>query len=231
MELLIQTALSFPAIVFAFLLAAAAFYWLLVAIGVAPIEFFEHDSLRDNHLASTLVSLGLGGVPASFALTVLLLFSTVACFLIELLLLRYLPLGFFRLPLGIVIMWAAIAVSAPLCVATCRALQCRFHHYRSASTRCLLGQAVIVLGTQDDDGRCQARLAEDPGVVLTLHGKSGACSEAGERRVLVKYLVAENAYRSVPEQEFLDAHVRLGKLRLLRKHQGMVGSKRGHATF
>lgn len=226
MELLIQTALTFPAIIFTALLGFVALYWMLVAIGLAPIELFEHDSLRDNHLASTLVSLRLGGVPASFALTVLLLFSTVACFLIELLVLRYLPLGGFRAPLGVVIIWASVVISTPLCVATCQALRRFFHPYRSASPRCLLGQTVVVLESSASDDSPQAHLADTPGVVLKLHDKERARSMAGERRVLVKYLVGADAYRSVAEQEFLDAHVRLSKLRLARKHKRSGSSER-----
>lgn len=229
MELLIQTALTFPAIIFSALLGLVALYWLLVAIRLAPIELFEHDSLRDNHLASTLISLGLGGVPATFALTVLLLLSTVACFLIELLVLRFVPLGGFRAPLGIVIIWASVAVSAPLCVAICQALSRYFHPYRRASTRSLLGQTVVVLESSDDGP--QARLADDSGVVLSLRDK-GRVPVAGERRVLVKYLADDNAYRSVVEQEFLDARVRLSKLRLARRRSGSSGRDNNgrHAT-
>lgn len=218
MELLIQTALTFPAIIFIALLGFVILYWLLVAIGLAPIELFEHDSLRDNHLASTLISLGLGGVPATFALTILLLFSTVACLLIELLVLRYLPLGGFRAPLGIVIIWAAVAVSTPLCIATCQALRRFFHPYRNTAPRSLLGQVVVVLESTDEQER-RGHLADDPAEVLCLRDKDNTPPHAGERRVLVKYLADDNAYRSVAEQEFLDAHVRLSKLRLARKHK------------
>lgn len=220
MELLVQTALSFPLIILVGLLCLVTIYWVLVTVGLAPIEFFEHDSLRNDHLASTLVSLGFRGVPVSVALTMLLLYSTLIGFAIEVFILRFLSLGIWRAPLGLVILWAVLAVASPLSVKTCHALKRRFHQSRSTSTRALLGETVIVQEAPDTAGLCRAALEEDHDVVVTLHYKGSACCTQGERHVLVKYLPGEDAYRSVPQQEYLDAHTRLRKMGLLRKHHG-----------
>ena len=221
MELIIHTALSFPLIVFTVLLGLLALYWLLVAIGLLRIEFFEHDSLRDDHLSSTLVSLGLGGVPASVALTVLLLFASLIGLAIDTLVLRFIPLGIWRIPLGFVLLWVALTIAAPLSVAACHTLQRNLHRFRAASTRSLLGQAVVTKGPSDHDGLCQATLEDDPSILVTLHSKAHCrCARAGERRVLVKYIAGESAYRSVPQDEYLDAHTRLRKLHLLHRHSG-----------
>lgn len=218
MELLIETALSFPLVILTALLSLALLYWLLVAVGLAPIELFEHDSLRNDHLAGTLLSLGFGGIPVSVALTVLLFFSTLVGFAFELLLLRQIPLGIWRLPLGLVVLWAAVVLATPPSIMACRALQRRFHQVRGICPRALLGQTVIVQGPEDDTDHCQARLAEDPEIVVTLHSKCPPRSAKGERRVLVKYLAHEDSYRSVFEAEYLDARTRLRKLRMVHKH-------------
>lgn len=219
MELIVQTALSFPLIIFTGLLGLLAVYWLLVATGLLRIEIFEHDSLRDDHLSSTLVSLGLGGVPASVALTVLLLFASLIGLAIDVLVLRFLPLGIWRIPLGFVLLWAALTLATPLSVATCQALQHRLHRFRAASTRALLGQTVVTKGPSNPAGLCQATLEGDPSVCVTLHTKEHRlCADAGERRVLVKYVASENTYRSVPKADYLDAHTRLRKLGLAHRH-------------
>ncbi|MCI0510210.1 hypothetical protein C8E00_105112 [Chromohalobacter marismortui] len=216
MELFIQTALGFPFAFFLVLLALVALYWLLVGLRVLRVSCFDHDSLRDDHLASTLISLGFAGVPASFALSALIVTATPVAFVLSLIL-HWLPLGLLRLPLGFLAIWAAFALASSPSVVACHALARRFHHARRASPRWLLGETVVVRQASDSQGRCQATLESDPEVVVTLHGKGAGCL-AGERRVLVKHVVAENAYRAVPAEEYLDAHVRLRKLHLLPRH-------------
>ena len=101
MQTLISAALQFPTIVFTFLLALIALYWLLVLIRLAPLELFERDSLRDDHMASTLVSLGFAGVPATLALSVLVLFAGALSLAVELLALRWMALGMLRVPMNL----------------------------------------------------------------------------------------------------------------------------------
>lgn len=218
MDQLIQIALSFPILIFSGLLALVAGYWLLVALRVLPVEFFERDSLRDDHLSSTLVSLDLGGVPASLALSVLLLLGGVICFALEFFVLRHLPLGFFRVPLGLVVIWASLAMAAPLTVSVCHVIRRRLHRFNAKPTRCLLGHVVEVTSEPDAQGRSRARLIDDPEFEVTLHGKQERTPHIGDRQVLVKYLAEEGGYRSVPRSEYLEASEYLRKLRLRRRH-------------
>lgn len=105
METLIAIVLDFPMVLFTVLLALVAGYWLLVALRLAPVELFEHDSLRNDTLASALVSLGFIGVPVSLSLTLLIVLAGLFTLALELAVLRWLPLGFFRIPLGILVIW------------------------------------------------------------------------------------------------------------------------------
>jgi len=59
----VDAALSFPAVVLTFLLAAVALYWLLVLIGTLDVEIGDLD-LGDG--------LGLGGVPVTVTASVLI---------------------------------------------------------------------------------------------------------------------------------------------------------------
>lgn len=212
MESVLQLALSFPLVVFTVLLVLAGLYWLLVALRLAPVELFEHDSLKGDHLASTLVSLGFAGVPASFSLTVLLVLASAITLAVELVVLRWLPLGLFRIPVGVVVLWGAFALASPLAASLCHGLHRWFH--RHSSGRCLLGETVVVKEVPGSDECTTAVVIDDPACEVRLHGKPGAMPAAGERRVLVKYLPGEGAYRSVAEREYLDARTRLSRLRL-----------------
>lgn len=227
MDAIRQIALSFPFVVFTALLALALVYWLLVALHLAPLELFEHDSLKHDHMASTLVTLGFAGVPASFALTMLLLVAGGITLAVELLVLRWLPLGLFRIPVGIVVLWGAFVLASPLASAVCHGMHRRFHRRLSLSRRCLLGEKVIVTGEADPEGVAPAVLVDDAGCEIRLHGKAGAMPVEGERRVLVKYLPGEHAYRSVAEADYLDARTRLSRLRLVQKHRQRPSSVNG----
>ncbi|MGM0832962.1 MULTISPECIES: hypothetical protein [Halomonas] len=214
---LVSAALQFPTIVFTLLLALTALYWLLVLIRLAPLELFERDSLRDDHMASTLVSLGFAGVPATLALSILVLFAGVISLAIELLALRWLSLGMLRVPVGVLVLWVSFAVASPIAAAVCHSVQRALHRYQPFNRRCLLGATVVVSERQNDE-YASAQLENEPSSAVRLHCKAGDCPQTGERRVLVKYLADEGAYRSVIEQQYLDTRVRVNKLRLHRKH-------------
>lgn len=220
MDTLIEVALSFPVVIFSALLALVACYWLLVALRLAPVELFEHDSLRNDNLASALVSLGFIGVPVSLSLTLLIGMAGVLTLMLELAVLRWLPLGFFRIPLGVLVIWAAFALASPLAAWLCQRLHRRLHQRRPGAPerlpRCLLGERVrITAAPADGDRVVMAVLESDPGYELQLATKSGDLPEVGEHRVLVKYLPRDDRYRAVPESDYLDARTRLRRLHLL----------------
>ncbi len=227
METLREIVLSFPMFVFVPLLLLVALYWLLVALRLAPLELFEHDSLKGDHLASTLVALGFAGVPASFALSALLVLAGAATLVAEVAILRWLPLGLFRIPVGVAVLWGAFVVASPLAAALCHALHRWFHRHAPRQRRCLLGEKVEVTAEPDAEGWTTAALLDDPEWEVRLHGKVGSMPHAGERRVLVKYVAGEGAYRSVAESDYREARAHLSRLRL---RQGGGGTGRGGAA-
>lgn len=214
MDVIQQVALSFPVVVFTVLIPLVALYWLLVAVRLAPLELFEHDSLRGDYLSSSLVALGFAGVPGSFAVSVLVWLAAAITLAAELLVLRWFDLGFFRVPLGLVVLWAAFAIASPLGAALCGSVRRWFHRHLEGHQRCLLGEHVEVLAEPDTDGWTSAAIMDDPELEVRLHGKAGNMPCAGEHRVLVKYVEGENAYRSVNEAEFREARAYLNRLRL-----------------
>lgn len=217
MQTLMSAALQFPTIVFTILLALIALYWLLVILRIAPLELFERDSLRDDHMASTLVSLGFAGVPATLALSFLVLFAGALSLAIELLALRWLALGLLRVPVGVLVVWASLAIASPIAAAVCHGIQRALHRYQPFKRRCLLGATVVVAELESDEF-ATATLLNEPNSAVRLHCKTGDCPQPGEHRVLVKYLADEGAYRSVLEQHYMDTRVRINKLRLKHKH-------------
>lgn len=224
METLRQIALSFPVVVFSALLPLVLLYWLLVLLRLAPLELFARDSLKGDHLASTMVALGFAGVPVSFALSVLLGLAGALTLAIELAVLRWLPLGLFRIPVGVAVLWAAFVLASPVAAMVCHGLQHRFHRLAQSQPRCLLGEVVQVRSVPDAQGWATAVLVDDPACEVRLHAKPGDLPRPGERRVLVKFVAEESAYRSVAEDRYCEAREHLRRLRLA---HGRAGVSRG----
>ncbi|GHC33415.1 hypothetical protein [Aidingimonas halophila] len=217
MENAIGLALSFPLILFTLLLVLAACYWLLVVLRLAPVELFEHDSLKGDHLASTMVSLGFAGVPASVAVTVLLIIAGAFTLAIELAVLQWLALGMFRVPVGVVVLWASFVAASPIAEAICRRMHVWFHRHPASAHRCQLGETVRVIEHIPGSEYATAVYEDDPSNTVHLHAKPDALPEIDERRVLVKYLPDEDAYRSVPAASYLETRAYLSHLRLMHK--------------
>ncbi|MCR3773464.1 hypothetical protein K3Z97_07790, partial [Pseudomonas aeruginosa] len=91
MEGFLQTALSFPTVLFSFLLILAIIYWGIVALGMVEIDVLDLDaeSVVDGAgqaegLAALLAKLKLNGVPVTLVLTLLSFFAWFLCYFVQL---------------------------------------------------------------------------------------------------------------------------------------------------
>ena len=217
MESVRQILLSFPVVMFSALLPLLLIYWVLVTLRLASLELFEQDSLKGDHLASSMVALGFAGVPTSVALTLLVVLAGAVTLAVELMLLRWLPLGMMRVPVGVGVLWLSFVVASPLASRLCAVLSRLFQRRASSGHyRCLLGERVRVLEGADAEGWAHAVLLDNAECQVKLRGKVGNMPRAGEKRVLVKYIAQQNAYRSVDEANFLEARAHLRRIKLRR---------------
>lgn len=144
MEGFLQTALSFPTVLFSFLLILAIIYWGIVALGMVEIDVLDLDaeSVVDGAgqaegLAALLAKLKLNGVPVTLVLTLLSFFAWFLCYFVQLWLLSALPLGWLRYPLGAVVAVGALFLAAPLAATLCRPLRrCSASWKAPAASRC-----------------------------------------------------------------------------------------------
>ena len=152
MDIFLQNALAFPTLIFSFLLSLMMVYWFFAALGAVEIDVLdiegdsalEGDGLQAEGLAGLLLKLGLGGVPITIVLTLLAMFSWVISYLLESLLLSYLPLGWLRYPLGLVVAVGVLFVAVPPAAALCRPLRKLFLKFEAPTSRSFLGQTAVV---------------------------------------------------------------------------------------
>lgn len=211
MDTVRQLLISFPFILFSLLLPLVGLYWLLVLLRIAPVELFEKDSLRDDHLASALVALGFAGVPTTVALSWLIVLAASMTLAVELLVLRWVSVGLFIIPIGVVLLWSSFALASPIAEILCRQVGPWFHRHHAR--RSLLGKCVEVTQAASEGQSGLAKLTDDPSCEVRLLGKRDRLVSAGEHRVLVKYLPKEDAFRSVTQDSFLETRTRLRMLK------------------
>lgn len=209
MELFLHSALAFPTVLFSFLLCLAVLYWLVAALGILEIDVLDGDFAGDGEglelegLAGLLLRLGLGGVPVTLMLTLLVFFAWFASYFVELLLLRHLPLGWLRYPLGLAVAAAALLPAVPLTGMLCRPLRRLFRKVEAPSARSLLGQVATVRSGTVSPRFGEADLDDQgAGLILRIRADESAGFRRGDRVVLLQYLEAEHAYRVVSEDEF-----------------------------
>ena len=226
MDTVRQLLMSFPFVLFSVLLPLVGLYWLLVLLRIAPVELFEKDSLRDDHLASALVALGFAGVPTTVALSWLIVLAAGMTLAVELLVLRWLSLGLFIIPIGMVLLWASFALASPIAEGLCRQVGPWFHRHQAR--RSLLGKCVKVTQAATEGLAGGAVLTDDPSCEVRLMGKEGRQESEGEYRVLVKYLPDEDAFRSVAKDAFLETRTRLRQLKGKSKKSRSEGTLAPH---
>lgn len=210
MEIFLQTASSFPTVLFTFLLCVAVIYWLVVALGLveADILDIEFDSLAETAgqtegLAGLLYKFKLNGVPVTLVLTLLFFISWFITYFVELWLLRFLPLGVLRYPLGLIVAVAVMIFAVPLCAAICRPLRPLFIKAEATSSKSVLGQVALVRSGKVTASHGEAVLEDGgAGLILRVRADEAKGFKRGDRVVLLEYLATEHAYRVISEEEF-----------------------------
>ncbi|WP_439887763.1 hypothetical protein ACSX1C_00460 [Pseudomonas sp. MBLB4123] len=209
MENFLLASFAFPTVIFSFLLCVAVLYWCVAALGILEVDLLDIeadstlDSVQPEGLAGLLLRLGLNGVPVTLVLTLLFFFAWMASYFVELLLLRHLPLGVLRYPLGLLMAFAALVVAVPVSAALCRPLRPLFRKLEATSSKSVLGQTAVVRSGRVTPSQGEALLEDGgAGLILRVRAEEARGFKRGDRVVLLEYLEGEHAYRVITEDEF-----------------------------
>jgi hypothetical protein len=206
MEIFLQTALSFPTVLFSFLLCLAIVYWAIVALGLVEVDLLdvEADSLLAGEgVAALLSKLKLNGVPVTLVLSLLFAGAWFLSYFAELLVLSHLPLGLLRYPLGLVVAVVALGLSLPVAALICSPLRPLFHKAEAVTRKSVLGQTAMVRSGRVTLEHGEAVLEDGgAGLILKVRADEALGLKRGDRVVLLEYLEAQHAYRVITEDEF-----------------------------
>jgi hypothetical protein len=180
----VDAALSFPAVLFTFLLVVVVFFWLLVLIGTMDLDIGDVES--DSGDSDLMAGLGLGGVPVTVTLSVLI----VVAWFVSLaggVLTAALDLGtFVRVLLGIGVLF--VAILAGLFMARLVALPLRKLYVDGAepSRRDFLGrECVIRTGRVSGDFGQAEVTSEDGSSAIIQVRQTGEHELTNGRRALI----------------------------------------------
>lgn len=215
MEVFLNTALSFPTLLFSILLCLAVLFWFTAALGLFDIDSLDLDldmdidmdaeGFQPEGLAGLLTKFGLDGVPLSILLSLLFLFSWLISYFVQMIIIDSLPLGWLRYPLGVAVGIGALFLSMPLSGVLCRPLRPLFRKLEAPSVRSILGQTAIVRSERVTLSHGEAVMSDGgAGLILKVRADEEDGFKRGDRVVLLEFLENEHAYRVVSENEFRD---------------------------
>ncbi|GHU19576.1 hypothetical protein FACS189475_07020 [Betaproteobacteria bacterium] len=167
-----ESILSYPTLIYTTLLGVVLVYWLLAMVGLVDFEsggpdldidagsdisVDTHHDVLDGEAASAstlagyLIAIGLGGVPFSVVVSLLILYSWVISSIAAIWLLQYVPTSVLHFLVGTGVLVGAFLLSLPLAAATVRPLRKLFVAHGAISNASLVGMRCKVLtGTVDE---------------------------------------------------------------------------------
>lgn len=207
----LQTALSFPTLLYSILLAFCAIYWLLAATGLVDIDGLDGllggdgDSSHGSDSAGMLARLGLGGVPLMLMLAILAFFGWIACYFVQLLVLQHLPAPL-RLLGGIATLVGALVPGILITSLLLRPVRKLIVKLRPSELPSVLGRVGTVISPDVDAGQGRAEVADGgAGLILQVRATPPTTFVRGDRVVVLEHDAAANTYLVISESQF-NAH-------------------------
>ncbi|WP_129668235.1 hypothetical protein [Phytoactinopolyspora endophytica] len=173
----IETALTFPVVVFSFMLVVLMAYWIVVLLGGLGLDLFDGDAGDGG--TGMLASVGLGGVPVTVALSSLIAFSwfaaltgTVVIDTLDLSSPAAVGLGVVALVLAVVVGWV---ITSFIVMFARRTLP----KVKESSRSDFVGKLCIIRTAPIGDGTGQAEVTADDGSSALIHVRQTGQDEFG----------------------------------------------------
>ena len=207
----LQTALTFPTLLYSILLAFCAIYWLLASTGLVDIDALDGflggdgDSHHASDSAGLLARMGLGGVPIMIVLTVLTFFGWMCTYFVHLMLLQHLPAPL-RMLGGIATLVGALVPGLFITSLLLRPVRKLIVKLRPPVPPSLLGRVGTVISPEVDARQGRAEFADGgAGLILQVRAAPPGGFGRGDRVVLLEHDAAANTYLVISESQF-NAH-------------------------
>lgn len=201
--------LSFPTVVFTFLLLLTVFYWLLTIVGLVGVEMLDvgmdgADSVNSlNVFSGLLFKLGLNGVPVTIVISLIALLGWLISFVVVYFLFPWLPFGWLRFLAAVPVLLGTFYLATMVTATLIRPLRPIFIASNQEVQKQILGQAAVVRTGEVNRSFGEAYLEDGgAGLIVKVRSYKDEIFKRGDRVVLLDYVASENIYRVVSEADF-----------------------------
>lgn len=206
----IQTALTFPTLIYSIVLTVCILYWLMASTGLVDMDGADHILVGDGdagdwHSAAGILSrLGLGRVPIMIVLTLIAFFGWLVTYYFQLFFINLVPgSGVMRYVIGTGVAIAALIPGIVVTALILKPIRILLHKLRPEMPPSILGKtATVSTPTVGPDYGMAAMNDGGAGLNLQVRYAEQDIIKRGDPVVLLEYIPTQNAYRVIPEKEF-----------------------------
>ncbi|WP_434778116.1 hypothetical protein [Neisseria sp. Ec49-e6-T10] len=201
----LNSALSFPTIIFSIFFCISLILWLFTAFGLFG---FDADVDVDGDITvgeavGFLSRFGLGGVPITIVVSCLSLFGWMTSFLLQSWILNRVGLAIIYYPLGIVVFIVALIVAVYFTALVCRPLRFSLKSQEAPSNKHFIGRVVTVRSSSVNMKYGEAIMDDGgAGLILKIRAEESQGFKQGDKVVLLEFLDDIQAYHVISEDEF-----------------------------
>lgn len=201
--------LSFPTVVFTFLLVLTVLYWLLTVVGLVGVEMLDFgldgsDSVNSlNVFSGLLFKLGLNGVPLTIVISLISLLGWLISFIVVYFLFPWVPFDWLKFLVGIPVLLGVFYGSAMITSVLIKPLRPIFIASNQEVQKQILGQTAVVRTGEVSRSFGEAYLEDGgAGLIVKVRSYKDEVFKRGDKVVLLEYVASENIYRVVSEADF-----------------------------
>lgn len=216
METFLANIVTFPVVVFTFLMIIVLFYWLMAMLGVVDIDLFDSDIEMDidvstdietevsinpdaeglSGIAGFMLNWGLTGVPVTVVISLLIVTSWLICYVAVSLIFPLIPFGIIKYALGAGLLFVCFAISIPITALTIRPFKGFFIAHTAVKKSNLIGRECEVKTGKVTEDFGQAILEDgEAGMILDIRAATDKGLKKGDSVILIEYIEETDSYK------------------------------------
>ncbi|MEJ6475142.1 OB-fold-containig protein [Pseudoalteromonas piscicida] len=156
----LNTAFTFPTVIFSTLLIIVLLFWLIALLGLADLDMLEGDVdiEAESASSSSYWELAFGGVPLSISLSIIISLGWIISLYVQQFFAYLLGDGFFYYLTGTAFMIASLIAALPLTALLVRPLRRFFESQETTSKHALIGLECTIATSRVSHSFGQARV-------------------------------------------------------------------------
>lgn len=207
-EVFFSINLSFPVVIFTFLLVLSLIYWCVAALGLVDIDWLDVDADADaipdaGSVSGLLMKLGLNGVPITIIISLIAFWGWLISSLAVYYLMPWIPTLPLKLLTAVVILGVSLYSATMLTAYIIKPIRPYFLASLRQKVVELVGRIAVVRTGTVDEHFGEANLDDGgAGLIVKIRAYPGQTLSRGERVVLLERNPIDNTYKVISEQEY-----------------------------